>query len=514
MKRRRFLTSASVGIAVTMAGCAGDDDSDDEATPNDAEPTPPSDDEPTPGDERETAPADDGGDDHADDSTDDWEPHAPSGAGVPGRIDPLGHTLGDRHAYYTFADVSPDGTVGVVGAHAHEDHQVASTLVDLTDLDSPTVVHHLDAANDVTRCNDVKVDPSRDGLYYRAQEPNDLDRNEPRGGRGIEVVDFGWGDATPEEPEVIAQVGTLPAGVHKLTTHPDEEVLYLVDISTEETGIVTVDVSEPDDPEIIDEVGPPGGCHDVEYDPVREVIHAAYIRGESEGYSIYDASDPYQPEQIGEFLYDNQPDYDTLGEPGFEACHQADYDPERDLAIVGDELQIGMPGGKHIFDIGWDEGSLTEPKPIGFTHSPDAREMTGDESFWWTTHFHDVVPMDGETVLVDGGYRQGVWVCNITDPREPVPTERYATVEGADELQEARTGEHVDPPFAWGAVYNEEREFVLASDSVTGVYTMRLSSETARGERGRGPESHYDIDAVLNRADADENESGTGKHDH
>ena len=514
MKRRRFLTGASVGIAVTLAGCAGDDEGDDEGTPvlDDADDA----------DEKGTTGVDDADDsedslpdeeDDGFDSDEDWEPHAPSGAGVSGRIDPLGHTLGDERAFYSFADVSPDGTVGVIGAHAHEDQQVASTLVDLSELDSPAVVHHLDAANGATRCNDVKVDPGRDGLYYRAQEANDLGSSETQGERGIEVVDFGWGDGTPEEPEVIADVEILPNGVHKLTTHPDEEVLYLVDLSTEDVGVITVDVSEPDDPEIIDEVGPPGGCHDVEYDPVREVIHAAYMLGETEGYVIYDASDPYQPEPIGEFLYDDQPNYDTLGEPGFELCHQADYDPERDLAVVGDELRSGVPGGKHVFDIGWDEGSLTEPEPIGFTHSPDAREMGGDESYWWTTHFHDVVPMDSETLLVDGGYRQGVWVCNITDPREPVPTERYATVEGAEELPREGAGWRFDPPFAWGAVYNEAREFVLASDSFTGVYTMRLSSETARGERGRGPDGHYDIDAVLDRAD-DSNGSGTGKHDH
>ena len=488
MKRRRVLAAATAGLGTVLAGCADVVDSplDDDAPSTDD------------GDRADDAPADDttGGDP----SIDDWEPHAPSGADVPGRIDPLGHVLDEVYPFYTFGDVSPDGEWAVMGAFGVSEHPVSSTLVDLANLADPTIVHHLERSNDETRSNDVKLDGHRDGLYYRSMEANDRDGADPEGGQGIEVIDFGWGEGSPTDPVVLARLETPDRGVHKLTTHPEESLLYLVDVDGEtDVGVRVVDVTEPADPEILSAVGPPGACHDVEYDPVREVLHAAYIDGEAEGYVIYDAADPVALEPIGQFRYDDRPGYATLGEPGFERCHQADYDPERGLAVIGDETGRGIPGGKHVFDIGWDEGSLTDPVPIGFTHSPDAREMGHGETFWWTTHFHDVVPMDGETLLIDGGYRQGVWVCNLTDPREPIPTERYATVRGADAVPDIgdETPGPSTPPFAWGAVYNEARDVVFATDSLTGGYTFELTTEPARGERGRGPDGHYDLEAVL-----------------
>ncbi|WP_290812859.1 regulatory P domain-containing protein [Halovivax sp.] len=475
MKRRRLLIGSTAALSLPLAGCAGsDDDSDDDA--------------------EGAEDADDGTDDDPDDDADDVEEnldHARSGEGVPGRIDPLGHALADDSPFYTFGHVSPDGEWGVMGSFPTPHSDVASTLVDLSDLAAPEVSHELDTASAETRTNDVKFDALRDGIYYRSQEG---DR------RGIEVVDFGHEEGTPDDPAVVVEFDDVDTGVHKLSTHPEEPVIYLVDTNPQtDVAFVVVDVSTPGAPEVVERVGPTGYCHDLEYDPGRNVLHAAIIAGPDAGYVTYDADDPYDPRVLGHFEYADQPDYAELGEPGFELCHQADYDPERDLAVIGDEKQGGIPGGKHVFDLGWDEGSLEDPQPIGFTHSPDARRMEPDETYWWTTHFHDVVPMDEETLLVDGGYRQGAWVCNLTDPREPTPTERLATVEGASELPgDGRNALGLaSPPFAWGAVYHEERDFVFVSDSLSGAYTAELSAEEARGAEGRGPDGHYDLDAML-----------------
>ena len=424
----------------------------------------------------------------------------PPTSAPPGRIELLGHDTGedvqfhrfghvklDGTAFYTFGHVSDDGEWGVVGSFPERDTLVASTLVDLTAVEEPSAVHQLDSAGASTRTNDVKFDAHRDGLYYRSQEPQSRDHGE----RGIEVVDFGYREGTPEQPVVLAQLEVSEVGIHKLTTHPEEELLYLVNMNLQsETGVFVVDVSSPAAPEVIDRVGPAGGCHDVEYDPVREVLHGAYIAGGSEGYLIYDASNPYNLEILGHFRYDDHPGYTEVGEPGFEGCHQAHWDPERDLAIIGDEVSQGVPGGKHIFDIGWDEGSLEDPQPVGFTHSPDARTMDGaDEMFWWTTHFHDVVYDGGVPLLVDGGYRQGAWVCNIEDPRNPVPTERFATTN--------RSVENPEPElFAWGAVYNAKREFVFVTDSYNGAFTFDVTAKPARGIDHRGPAGHYSEDVL------------------
>lgn len=417
-----------------------------------------------------------------------------SSRGVSGRLDLLGHELTPNSPMYTFGHVSEDGRWGVASSWPRTGIDVASTLYDLEDLDDPQEIHRVGSAPE-TRSNHIRFDGTRDGLYYRTQEVDDPDV----GQMGIEVIDFGWGDGTPEEPEIVARVETPNTGVHTLSEHPERPILYLVDKAPEEPGVIPVDVSNPREPKRGPLSGPDGYCHATEVDPVRNVLHCAYIDGDFVGYTILDLSNPMQPTEIGRFDYDDHPDYEQVGKPGFELCHHAHFDPERDIAIVGDEIETGVPGGKHVFDIGWGKGSLENPRPIGFTHSPDARTMAADEQFWWTTHFHDILHDDDETLLVDGGYRNGAWIANISDPTNPIPTERYATLDGA-----AIATDHDDvdvvpstPPFAWGAAYNEARDFVFVTDSVTGAFTFRASAEPARGPDGRGPENHFPLERVL-----------------
>ncbi|MDG5818190.1 regulatory P domain-containing protein [Natronococcus sp. A-GB7] len=411
-----------------------------------------------------------------------------------GRLEFLGHELTEDSPMYTFGDVSEDGRWGVVSSWPRTGIETASTLYDLDDLADPTEVHRVESAEG-TRSNHVRFDGTRDGLYYRSQEIDDDDVGE----KGIEVVDFGWEEGTPDDPVVLAQVETPNTGVHTLSEHPDEEIMYLIDKTGSQPGVIPLDVSDPADPELGELAGPNGYCHATEVDPVRNVLHCAYIAGQFQGYAILDLDEPMQPTEIGRFDYTQAPDYTEVGEPGFESCHHAHFDPERDIAVVGDEIGSGVPGGKHVFDIGWDEGSLEDPQPIGFTTSPDAREMGAGQTFWWTTHFHDILRDGDETLLVDGGYRNGAWMANITDPRNPVPTERYGTTDGAEIATD-----HDDvgvvpstPPFAWGAVYNEARDFVFVSDSVTGAFTFRPSAKPARGRDGGGPGNYYDLEAAL-----------------
>ena len=411
-----------------------------------------------------------------------------------GRLTPLGQALPPEanpgHVTYTFGHVNTDGTWGGASSFAGES-AVISSLYDLSDLEDPELVHELAPPNDLTRSNDIKFDPLREGLYIRALEADDEGsffepEPDPDGQFGIEVVDFDWEEGTPEDPEVLAYLETPNMGVHKFTEHPEEPVLYLIDKVTDEPGLIAVDISDPRDPEIIDPFGPPGYCHDCEVEAGREALHAAYIIGETVGYVTFDISNPRDPTQLGFFDYEKQPDYTAIGEPGFELAHQIHPEPERELAIMGDEKFGGIPGGKHVFDTGWGEGSLEDPQPIGFTHSPDARDQD-EYPGAWTTHFHDVIYDRGEVLLVDGGYSQGAWVANITDPTEPTPTERYATDDGIDDAT----------PFAWGAFYNEAREFAFVTDSDTGVYTVSVSGKPARGRDGGGPGSYYDLEAIL-----------------
>jgi hypothetical protein len=192
-----------------------------------------------------------------------------------------------------------------------------------------------------------------------------------------------------------------------------------------------------------------------------------------------DISDPLSPTEAGRFDYAGRPEYTEIGTAGFESCHYASHDPERDLVILGDELGFGIPGGKHILDIGWGDGSVADPQHIGFTHSPNAQVMDeNDELFDWTTHNHTVISKGSNSLMVSGDYHEGTVVYDISDPTDPTPTDQYRTDDEADQADGA--GFVGEPPMAWGADYSEERDLVVTSDMQTGIYVFKVTPARAK----------------------------------
>lgn len=391
-----------------------------------------------------------------------------------GRLELLGHAFLDNPpGIYSNGVLRDDGRYGLLGGYYGEG---GSFLVDLEDLTDPTQAHRLRSPM-TNRQNDVVFD-ARDGLYYRTQEPN-----VEGGERGFQVVDYGYEDGTVSEPMIVADVDTPRTGVHHIETHPKAPLVYAVDKDGSEPGVLTYDASDPTDPELIDVAGPAGYAHDITVERDRELLHVAYINGDFVGYVVFDIADPASPTERGRVDYADRPDYEAIGQAGFEACHSARFDPDRKLAVLSDERGTGIPGGKHVFDIGWDTGSPEEPIHLGFTHSPNAAEQGEDEPFFWTTHFHDVVPCGDTTLLVDGGYHEGVWVADITDPTEPKASQQFQTREDEQRAQQLGSGPITDaldplhPPFVWSAEYNATRDFVFASDTITGAYVFDISTE-------------------------------------
>lgn len=394
------------------------------------------------------------------------------------RLEPLGHSLLSSSAGgYAEGVVRDDGRYAAIGTRFASS---GSFLVDLRDSRSPRRVHHL-PAGDAVYSVDVTFDP-RDGLYYRTTQP--------AGATGVEVVDYGFGKGTPASPTVI---GELDAGsTHNLFVHPEASLVYTVNYSDnpDAGGLDVFDVADPRSPRKLREVGPSGLVHDVVFDPARELLHCAYMGDPLDGYIILDASDPRAPTEIGRFEYSGHDSYDEadVGEEAFGNCHYADVDPRRGLAIVGDELSYGVPGGKHVFDIGWRDGSPKNPIPVGFTVSPNARLMQSDgdddgeadqrERFDWTGHNFDVVPRGETTLLASGDWREGTVLYDITDPTNP----HAIDVQKTDRKQASNPGQYLrefgEAPMAWSAAYNAEREFVLTSDLFSGVYTYRIEPVT------------------------------------
>jgi hypothetical protein len=383
--------------------------------------------------------------------------------------------------------IRPDGRYGAIGTRFSG---IGSYLVDLRDPSAPALVHHLPAGDGVT-CLDVKFGP-RKGLYCRS--------NHPAGDSGVQIVDYGFAEGTPQSPRVIGALNS--GGTHNLFVHPNAPVVYTVNYSDDpDTGGIDVwDVSNLRSPRQHGTAGPPGAAHDVVYDSKRKLLHCAYMGELTDGYVLLDASDPLNTSEVGRFEYADKPSYadSEVGEEAFGNCHYALPDPRRDLVVVGDERSYGTPGGKHVFDIGWRDGSPENPIPVGFTQSPNAEVMNsggeGDtdqtERFDWTGHNFDIVPLDDATLLVSGDWHEGTVLYDIIDPTNPHPIDTHRTDAPAVENPSEQLQVFGDPPMAYSAAYNQKRGFALTSDLFTGIYTYRIDgvtgSETSRATNANG----------------------------
>lgn len=385
----------------------------------------------------------------------------PAGPPKKGSIRKIGHSLlSNPPGGFAEEAIRSDGRYALIGG---VQGPVGSYLVDIRNPVNPREVHTVPSASPDTGHWDVKFD-YRDGLYYRSLQFDES---------GFEVIDYGFEEGTPANPVIRARADAGPT--HNLFSFSDEPLLYTDTFKTEAGGFDVWDVSNPSTPVRLRTVGVENAhLHDIVVDPERALAHCAYFRGSLDGYVIMDVSDPTDPVELGRFDYAEHPDYSEvpLGEEAFENCHLANYDPERNLSIVGDEVPHGKPGGKHVFDI----SDPTNPKPIGYTLSPNAeRQDEPDEGFDWTGHNFDVIPKGNTTLLVSGDYAEGTVVYDITDPTGPTPVDQYRTVDKADQTHIPFNG----PPNAWGADYNDQRDIVVTSDVGTGFYTFKVTQKAA-----------------------------------
>ena len=230
---------------------------------------------------------------------------------------------------YSETAVREDGRYAVVGTKWGAD---GTYLVDLSDPTVPRQVHHLPGSNGAPNL-DAKFD-YRNGLYYRA-----IERREWAG--NFEVVDYGYANGAPRDPEIIGTVGGDGVKTHNLTPHPSEPVLYTQDYGSnpgERKGFNAFDVSDPAAPRKVDSYGPDAYVHGLSIDPVRELLHCVYWEWEEAfvGYVAFDASDPRAPVEVGRFDYRDRKPYSEaeIGEEAFGNAHHADADPQRDLVLL------------------------------------------------------------------------------------------------------------------------------------------------------------------------------------
>lgn len=369
------------------------------------------------------------------------------------------------------ASVRDDGEFVVVGSFFGTN---GTTLVRLGKKGKISGIEHRVPSAETTRNADVRFDP-RDGIYYRTQE-----KNAPNGEFGVEVIDYGFSaDHSPDDPAVVARLNAAGES-HNLLPHPTEGVnlLYVVNEHHDEPGLEIWDVSDPARPKKIRNAGPTGGLHDIEIDTANDLMHCAYVFGKDngnpiEGYVLLDLTDPRRPSELGRFDYADHVDYEEVGTEGFENCHYADFIDDNTV-IVGDEIGTGIPGGKHLFDI----SNPNQIESTGFVHSPHAEHQSGEEAFYWTGHNFDPIThrkgRNTRQLLVSGDYHEGTVLYEITDDAftalDQVETDDGAEDRETDPIFLSRD----DAPFAWDADANAEKDIVVTSDMITGLWVFEI----------------------------------------
>lgn len=217
----------------------------------------------------------------------------------------------------------------------------------------------------------------------------------PQPGSGVNLLDV----TDPASPSHLGFV-PLPVGVHTLTKHPKEPLIY-TSASFNELPTVIIDVSTPVAP-----VTTPTtlqGCHDISFH-LTKTEQLAFCAAGSVETEIWDVSDPMDPQVVA-----------SIVDEGIGYHHLAVVTPDGKYLVIGDEDSRGSCtnnkkerefGAISIYDITTRES----PKLVGFMNAP-----RGPSVCW--AHNFNFVP--GTRKLVIGWWQAGTSVVDLSNPKKP-----------------------------------------------------------------------------------------------
>lgn len=203
----------------------------------------------------------------------------------------------------------------------------------------------------------------------------------------------------------------IPEGVHTLTKHPTEPLIYTSSTLFALTGVGDpigdevpthiVDVSNPNVP-----VAKPTalqGCHDISFHVTRR-RQLAFCAAGALKTEIWDVSDPRNPAVVGE-----------IRDEGIGYHHLAVATPDGRYLVIGDEDSggscSGSTAGRELGAISvYDIGDVRKPKLVGFLNAP-----RGPAVCW--AHNFNFVP--GTRLMVIAWWKAGTSVVDLSDPKEP-----------------------------------------------------------------------------------------------
>lgn len=212
---------------------------------------------------------------------------------------------------------------------------------------------------------------------------------------GVNLLDV----SDPENPQMLGFV-PLPVGVHTLTKHPTKPLIY-TSASFNEVATFIIDVSNP----LVPVTTPSDlqGCHDISFHFSKKQKLAFCAAGSVET-EIWDVSDPMAPESIA-----------AIADDGIGYHHLAVATPDGNYLVIGDEDSGGTCsnnqkerelGAISIYDI----ANPAKPKMVGFMNAP-----RGPSVCW--AHNFNFVPATRK--LVVAWWSAGTSVVDLSDPRRP-----------------------------------------------------------------------------------------------
>ncbi|MGH2747431.1 MAG: LVIVD repeat-containing protein, partial [Actinomycetota bacterium] len=211
---------------------------------------------------------------------------------------------------------------------------------------------------------------------------------------GVNLLDV----SDPASPTQLGFV-PLPVGVHTLTVHPTEPLIYTSSSINDPTFII--DVSNPMVP--IPMVTDLQTCHDISFHFSKRAKLGFCAAGGVET-EIWDMSDPLAPKVIA-----------SIADDGIGYHHLAVATPDGDYLVIGDEDSRGSCSGNQkqrelgaisIYDI----RQPTKPKMVGFMNAPRGPQVC------WAHNFNFI---SGTRNLVIGWWQAGTSVVDLSDPRRP-----------------------------------------------------------------------------------------------
>lgn len=212
---------------------------------------------------------------------------------------------------------------------------------------------------------------------------------------GVNLLDV----SDPQNPQQLGFV-PLPVGVHTLTKHPDEPLIY-TSASFNQLPTFIIDVSDPLIP--ITTMTQLQGCHDISFHLTKRAQLAFCAAGAVET-EIWDVSDPMDPQVIS-----------SINDAEIGYHHLAVATPDGKYLAIGDESTGGTcSGNKDRRESGalsiYDIRNAEQPKLVGFVNGPRPPAVC------WAHNFNFV---PGTRKLVIGWWQAGTSVIDLANPKRP-----------------------------------------------------------------------------------------------